>query len=598
MPLRFDRQLRSIRRVVRFSGNLGVNDTAMVAWWYCGIYKNKASGSQPNVLVAFREISPDGLSDDLILRRVPITTLGQVRLGSVWKKQRCVSEVAFETRTFEISIEPGQWRFVSFRDSFDKRTPPPYPFDVYPLKYSNDKNWLISFELSSGGTLLIPCLEYFARCYGYSAELKRILATYPWCEPHEIYKSRLYAPLDQPEERGKWKVKLRRRMVNSDIIFLAHVKYDKFATRAAKSIYAQIEAMHNANQKAPIFIKIGPWFEGRAQLKVSGISFGNGKSFLGLNILGSSDPEGIPLLRDRENTNKSDGDESQYGEETAWAGVAERRLIKPPEIIDLTGDLDPDSNGEQIEILDPDYEVLGTPRVVVDMHSANGRTASGTKHPGTDTDAYSTGETGGDGKGIGYAAIHAKPVLESQGTLRDVWNAMRYLKEQHPETIRAIEWFTWETGFQNTPEPSLIRLAEFDVDEEIDTEIRNWLYQDVSTRTVRGVLVARLVFDGCWVCILEIQRRHRMKKDNCNNPKSSEESFKGLVCAPPSDGIFNHWLKNTLSSIRRVKGIVQHLETLHIDNCSAFAHSRSSSESVAGEAAVLNALKKVGISLL
>ena len=596
MPIRLDQPIKQLSRVVRLDSDLGINDREMMAWWYCGIYKNSVANSQPHVLVAFREIGPEGLGDEVIPRRVPITELGQVRIGSIWKDQKCQSQVAFEVDKFDVMISRNTWRVVSFNEAVLQGNAPPYPSDIYPLQYERDKNWMIEFDLQSGGKLLIPCLEFFARCYGRSAELKRVLATYPWCAPTDTHNSRLYSPLGEPEEPGQWKVKLRKRMTNGDIVFLAHAKYDPYTQSAAKSIYAQIETEHDPKGRFPAFIKVAPWFQGPAELKVSGIRFDNGKSFLALQVNGCSNPDGALIVRDRENSNRVN-EGAAPGAREAWAGTPERQLIKPPEIVDLTSDEDPDHSAAPIEIEDDNFEELGEKRLVIDRRREKAESKAGAKQQGTCADKYSGGEPSGDGKGVGYASIHAKPVLESQGTLRDVWDALLFLKKKHPEKILKIQWYTWESGFSNDPEPQLIGLTEFPQEEELDTSIRNWVYSDPATAAVRGILIARLMLQDKWVCILEIQRRPRTKKGKDGERTSSEESFKGLVCIPANTDQFKEWLTHTLAAIRYTQGIVRRLEGKHIDNCRSFSHSRSQSEQVAGEAAVLNALEKVNVRL-
>ncbi len=98
MPIRLNYPIRPLSRVVRLKSDLGKNDREMMAWWYCGIYKNPVADSQPHVLVAFRELKSDGLEEKVVLRRVPLTTLGQVRIGSIWKNHECRSEAAFPPR--------------------------------------------------------------------------------------------------------------------------------------------------------------------------------------------------------------------------------------------------------------------------------------------------------------------------------------------------------------------------------------------------------------------------------------------------------------------------------------------------------------------
>jgi len=126
------------------------NYSERVAWWY-GIYKNHAAESQPNVLVGFREILSGNLSDNVILSRVPLTALGQVTVGSIWKNGICQSGVDFDTHDFEIDFRRDGWRFTSFEHAFINGTEPPYPQHMHRLKFTADKNWLIEFKLSSGG---------------------------------------------------------------------------------------------------------------------------------------------------------------------------------------------------------------------------------------------------------------------------------------------------------------------------------------------------------------------------------------------------------------------------------------------------------------
>ena len=596
MPIRLNHPIRPLSRVVRLESDLKVNDLKMMAWWYCGIYKNSAANSQPHILVAFREIGPEGLGDKIIHRRVPLTALGQVRIGSIWKNQECQSTATFELDKFDVMISKDTWRVVSFNEALLQGDLPPYPSDIHPLQYEGDKNWMIEFDLQSGGKLIIPCIEFFARCYGRSAELKRALATYPWCEPTDTHNSRIYAPLDEPEEPGQWKVKLRRRMVNGDIVFLAHAKYDPYTQAAAKSIYAQIETKHDPRGKFPAFIKVAPWFQGPAEIKVSGIRFDNGKSFLALQVNGCSSPQGALIIRDRENSNRvSEG--AAPGAREAWAGTPERGLVKPPEIVDLTSDEEPDHSTGSIEIEDDSFEELGEQRVVIDRRRGKAESKTREKKQGPSADKYSGGEPSGNGKAVGYASIHARPVLESQGALRDAWNAMLFLQKKYPDKIEKVQWFTWEGGFKSYPEPQLIGLNEFDKEDDIKTDVRNWPYFDVASRRSRGILVTRLIFRDKWVCILEIQRRPRTKKDANGVSKESEESFKGLVCIPQNMDEFRKWLAATLDSIRYLKGIVQSLEGKHIENCMSFSHSHTKNEQVSGETAVLNALGKVKIRL-
>ena len=601
------RSLKRLASSLRLKEYLTGNTKKWIVWWYCGIYKNPKAESQPNVLVAFREITDTGeLSDNLIFRRIPLTSLGQARVGTVWLNGICQQEAIYDTEIFDVNFSQGNWQITSFQLTTKAELNPPYPMSLHPLKYDQDRNWLIEFELETGGRLVIPCLEFFSRCYGRSGELKRVLATYPWYGTQGGINNRLYAALDQPEENGKWKVKLKKRLVNGDVIFLAHAKYDRYTENKAKQIYAQIEAGHDPKDKFPVFIKVAPWFRGEAQIKVKGIWFDEGKSFLALQVSGCSDPGGALIERNRENRNNATKPANPEDQGNAWAGAPDRTIVRPPEIIDLTSTDEPDHNTGPVEIQDPDFEVLGNPRRVIDFKDEQASSSGGKKGTGSDADAFGTGEPHGDGKGIGYASIHARPVMESQGTLRDMWNALLEYHQQIPSIITAVEWFTFDDGYQKTKEPKLIGIKEF-TDEELanpwsqvmTTAILNWPYMDATTKTeIRGVLVARLTVRNSHVHILEIQRRPRKKKDADGQIKDSEESFKGFVFAMKKQSEAEDYLREFLSDVRYVKGIVQHLVSSCPGNAASFNHSVSNDDAFPCESAVTNALEKVEINIL
>lgn len=602
MPIPLRQKLKRISKVVRLDNALPSNDKGWIVWWYCGIYKNHNANSQPNALVAFRSLLNDGnLSDEVIHRRMPLTALGQVRVGTVWRERLCHAEVILDSEKFTVDFTKPSWKLTSFHQASEDGSPPPYQHSIYPLAYPKDQNWLLEFTLPTGGRLIVPCLEFFTRCYGRSAELRRVLATYSW---KACLEQRLYAPLDEPEEsdNGKWKVKLRKRLVNGDVVLLAHAKYQPYTEKAVKSIYAQIEAFHDPAGKRPAFIKVAPWFRGPAELKAKGIWFDEvdgGRSFLALQIVGCSQPEGPQILRGRENANTanqlSDYDESGR----AWAGAPERTLIKPPEIVDLTGDVEPDPHAISVEIEDPDFEELGEPRVIISMRNDRAKGTSGSKVKGADASAFSSGEPHGSGQGVGYASIYAKTVMESQGMLRDMWNAMLFLKKELPSQIQSVEWFTFNEGYRGEAEPKLIGLQPFDETDEVDGTTRKWPYMDITTlQEIRGILVARIVALGMPIHIVEIQRRPQKKKDKNGDTENAEEHFKGLVFLLDDQDNLKEWLQQFLSEVRYVKGVVQKVASRCPGRAATFNHSAASGDQVLCKAAVVNALEKMGIDIL
>lgn len=591
-PIKF-RKIQSVVTLKDCSLDAG-SDEALVAWWYSGFLKNKRDSSQPNVLVLFRKISSNGVLGDIVRREIPLVALGQVRIGTIWQNDRCKAEISYIQQKFAVNFTLGQWRFTSFLDAARRNAVAPYPMNLHPLLYPKDKNWLIEFKLSSGGRLLIPCIEFFSRCYGRSGELKRVLATYPWEGPGDTATSRMYAPLDAPEEPGRWQVCLRKRMHSGDVLFLAHAKYDEYTKSTAKRIHAQLAANYDPTSMHPAFIDIGPWFQGPADLSVEGIAFGN--SFLGLRVRGMSDPKGNPVLRQRENSRDPENPAPE-GSPEAWAGVPERILVKYPDSIDVTGDFAPDHGEGAVEIQDPDFVVLGEARTVIDVRREQATTKSGAGKGSSDASAVSGGETSGSGKDVGYASIHAKPVFESHGMLRDMWDAMLSLQSTRPDVVQSVAWFTFTDGFRQDPNPSLIALEPFKDDVDVPTVVRNFPYLDTSVHSLRGLLVARLMTAVGPVYIVEIMRRPRKVSADDGTVKESEEPFQGLVFRLEDEKLLVPWLREVASRVRHEKGVVKRLTSACPGVADSFSHrlpSKLEAYRLPCESIVLGALGKVG----
>ena len=159
--------------------------------------------------------------------------------------------------------------------------------------------------------------------------------------------------------------------------------------------------------------------------------------------------------------------------------------------------------------------------------------------------------------------------------------------------IRYVDWFTFETGFCPGPEFKLIALTPFEDDDEVNTKTRNWLYFDVAKKVPRGVLVARFQVGLKTVYIVEVQRRSRRKQED---DETSEESFKGLVFILDQAQSLEKWLTELLSEIRNKVGVVKKLTGKCPGIADTFKHSTSGSDEITCQAAVVNALGKVGIS--
>ncbi len=606
MPIRFDYPFREINTKAEII-QLNCRGNTLLAWWYCGIYKNARDQSQPLVLVAFRiQISDKIFSDEFVYRYISIALLGQIRIGSLCRDNRVVAHATYETREFDLLYEKGNWWFTSFDKTTNLNRQPPFPLDIYPLTHPRDNNWLLEFKLQSSSSLIVPCLEYFNRCYGQSAELRRILMTYQWNGKGGCL-DRFFAPLGEAEDAsGVWKVKLREGLYNGDATFLAHVKYDGYSQRAAKFIHSHIEKQYSGNTTTAAFAKIGPWYAGSARLRVGGISFNDGKSFLGLQILGGTEPAGMNIVMTREYKENTLNPTGQEGGSNTEHGAPLTRLNQRAESLSLTAFSEPDNGGYSIELDDPEFVILGPRRVVYTRRDLKVKNSDRLTTLGGDDgiDAYSAGDPHGNGKGVGLASLKTKIVLESEGVLRDMWNAMLHLKKQHPISVRSVEWYSLSQGFTQSVTPELVALKPFGLDDTfngkpIPTDIKNWLYMNTNTRDEpRGLLIARINIEGKYVYIIEIQRRPRKRKNASGKTIDTEESFKGLVFTLNHQSDYYSWLKIVLSQVRYMKGVVHMLTKSCPGKADSFKHVPSSTDEVPCWSALKNSIHKTGVKII
>jgi len=559
----------------------------LVVWWYGSVIKNRLAKSVPKTIVLFRQLTKSNEFGSFVSKAMALTHLGLLRIGSVWKNGTSDALIDWPEREFDISFCESDWKIISCCEGHTNLI----PNTIYPLGYTFGKSYLLDFSLQNDGHLLIPCMEFFVRCYGRSAEVKRIISTYPW----EEAQKRLFIPVDLPVSPGTWPIKLTERVYRDDVVFLSHVLYDPYTQQAVKTIYAQIEAGFQ-DTKSQVFLKVSPWFQGKAQLLVAGVEI-NDRTFLGLRILGCSDPQGNSILHIRGNTNK-DNQMNENNGILEESGFPVKRLAQLPSTADLTDDAEPDHGEASLGIREEKFRILGTPRSVINISREGlGNKAAGV-HSSSNISIFSTGNPYSSAKGVGYASIYAPTVFESEGILNDVWNALLRLQENHPNTIQEVKWFTFQDGFNSEPKPRFIALQPFDENEkEIKPSVRKWVYYNVDKLIPRGILVVKVVVSKQIIYLLEIQRRLAEKHDRNKTEIEEKEAYQGLIFKLNDQKDFLGYLRKLLAQIRYVKGIVQRLNVKCPGVVYTYKHSSSRSESVPHETSVRNAFSKVGVKI-
>ncbi len=557
-PFTFQKSQRSNRRILDL---LKPENEPLVVWWYGGIRKNIIAPSMPTCVV-FLKKSRGGA---WVPKNIPVFYLGLLRIGSVWENGMQVADADLTIETCDVNFSTSAWQFVSPYECHQWGKPSPVLQEDYPLRYGDkDHNWLIHFPLPNEKNLLIPCMEFFTRMVGHHANVRRILMMDPWPDSIE----RLSMPFDAGvDTTGVWPVKLRTSIHNDDATLIAHLLHDHHAQTMIKGINAQLltaPAGHNF-----VFPKIGPWFEGPARIRLAGLWINNGMTFLGLRILGASEPADYPpILIDRENSNKVEAT-AKDGADQAWPNTG--KIENFPEVVDIAS-VEPDQGSPIGEIDEEPFEILGKRREVRHHYHERAKTAhgGGIKKP-VDVDALSGGEPHGQGKHIGQASIESEPIppsTPSGGVLRKMWAAMQdFLANQRIDALGSYDG----TVFVPAPDMQLAPIPPYAKTDKTSGKFRNWPYLDIGKKTARRVLIARIKVAGRIVYVLEIERRSR-------KGGQTEESFKGLAFAL-ADGVnVKPFMDALLLEVRRRRGLLDGITISGMRNSQAFRHVETSGD--------------------
>ena len=577
-------------------GNL--TDRRFMVWWYGVLSPNRSDKYQPKVTVLFREIDNEGiLLNNFQCKRVNVTSLGFMRIGTVWHDGKLVARASYTTKILDVNFSPAGWHYSSIGKNAISDERRLIPRDMYPIftgcPNAMADSWLLHFSTDDENTssLLIPCMEFFSRCYGFSETVKRILVTLPWSAAERRFFATPSEPL--PSNPGTWAICLGRDMLDDDALFLAHLKYDSYARNQAKQIWSQAESMSGTK---PIFLKVSPWNQGLGNIRVAGINIQKTKTFLALNILGMSPPRSPNILYDRANTNKTEEADEDTINASAWtvAVRATRNLV--PEGLSLAEDESPDQGTGAVDLDESKWEWLGRSPVLIPIrrsHTQSTRDGKAIISPSSDS-VVSAGEPHGTGKGIRHASIHAPIRLESKGTPLDMWEAFRLLVQQYPDNLRDIGFFTFDADIQKGMRPFLI---PFQIPKK-GSKGYTWSIIDAKTGRQRGASVTWIRTSSGYVFIMEIERRIRATEKTDGTTEKLEESFSGLVFRLKNERELRRWVALVMETLPAKDGVFSNgLLKCFPGLAWTFRHVSSKNDTVPCESAARNALEKAGVTL-
>jgi len=562
-----------------------------VLWWYGAICRAMQKNHVPRVVVWFLQLHDDGKLGNFSSCKVALTSLGQLRMGSVWEGKKSRIQVQYTKREFVVNFREKHWTdALSSAQHHAKTGAELIHQGAYPLPYgARDRSKLLEMN-SDRGTLLIPCLE-FLRCYGRDQEINRVLTTYGWNEV--VNRLRLDKPV--PSMAGFRTVDLPWFATDVDAHLLAHMRYESFTHRKVRGIHADIE-----NELGPpstrnklAFPTIGPWFTGPARIEVEGLETLPG-SFLGLRITGYSVPlkPSIHILRSEF---PEVGDEGYSDKPHPPRNTRE---FGEDEITPIDDDLTPDHGTETLVIADPSIRMLEA--AIVTKITTDKSVPRGSPGPAAQAATVGApGEAEGSGKGVGLARFVSEIELKPEGALRDLCNGLQHLKSQHPEILTVLSWFSFSgtTSSSITQGLKLLSLGfktGANGATSLSASAAKWVYAYPEEPTKpRGCMVVEVGSPQAQGYLFEVQRRNLSKESNKDD---KEEPYCGLAIKLPAGRAPADWIPEVLFQIAEAKGIMRTaLANLPSFNGEDYRRCSSDSDKVVGQSTAVNALRKLGI---
>lgn len=542
-----------------------LDEIPQIVWWHGALEKSAHEDHQPKIWVVLREIELEtGRFGKVAARKIPVTSLGHLHIGAVRHQKKKIGAALYDYFQCEVFFNQGEWEIVQFGSLSCSAI---YKADAAMFNKHIESSYLVQLSTSAGISVLIPCQTFFSRFYGKSEELRRILLTYS--TRHDLDKRMfINAPAEALDVPGKWVVPINPRLSIGDAVYLAHLEYDPYARVMTRNAYNQFHA--DWQNKQPAFLQAGPWYQGPVQLKTTGVWIAS-NTFLALNISGATDPDGPEILIAKSMTLNEGSGSKPRPEETG-----PRQRFKPDkerDAVELRENEAPDRDAATIQLHNPDWEVLGTPRKKRSISFTGSTRSSGPRRGRSDnttsaSSRASAGDPYGSGSGINQAQICTTETVESKGVLRDVWDAFMHLRETQTSIdgvqVLNVECLDFDGSFVSDTEPILITFPQASDKLSIDEQAtaRKWLRMGRGNTQRRGAMIMKVTITNGHFFLFENQRRVKKPKDTDENTdpnrplsKRDEESFRALVFTLDSDDDLGFAIYNLLNRLPPRKGV-------------------------------------------
>ena len=592
-------RVRSLRDPRAFPELSRLRGRWVVCWYPC-VLPRATEDVQPLVKITVRDVHETHPKRAFRRPAVPVTALGQLRVGTVLDDGCSTAEVVLRSKTLRLVFGTA-CTTSDLRPLRRQLRPRPDWFAGVGLG-----GCALRLPLRRRGDLWIPSLEYFSRCYGRSQEVKRILLEHPWDQAEE----RLFAAVQADEVPGPstWRIRYgsaASRLVAADAVFLAYVRHCVYANAAAKRLYPSLDirqpataAEEAARRRRGIRLDVGPWFLGPVTLKVRGLPLANG-GFLALRVDGSSAPicpANLAIEREVASDDPS-ADEDDHADPDVESDSTSRRRRRRTSAdgLPVVWSQVPAWDSPEAQLPETDFEELDPRRDVRTVPDERRRGPAPRVVASPEPRQLSTAEPAGSDRETGVALAFSPSVPPTEDVLRDVWNALQFFEERYPACVRTVDWFTPDAGFRSSLPLGFVR---FRLDGPYGSRpAYPWVRRQPRVRRPRGFMVIRVGVSGGsgsegtrHLYLVEIERRP---------PVRAVEKFSGLIFDLERHGDSVEALRAWIDFLRRWlpprRGVFASLLDDCPGNAAIYQHISLDHDRVRQETGVRNALRKMGV---
>lgn len=548
----------------------------LLAWWPGWLSLGTHVPGIPMGEMIFRRLYTGDRLGGFVCMPVELAQLGLFRHGTIWRDAKCIADTVTDIEYIGYVDYDKSHLTSKLANPGD----PPFSDAQFSLPNNYSGAWLIELppQDKSGVTILIPCMEFFIRCYGSNKSIPVAIA-------HEFDLSKfcnLYAEKQTPSNSA-WAMKVSSKIKKGDINILAHFLHDSHTHHVLKKLNSQIR-VNRANGRKTLHPMVEPWFKGCLRVGGRGIWLEQ-KKFLCLDITYFEPPPHPSLELTYSKFDRLDSDSEYLIPRPSTGGISnqpEDELDGPngPQFTSLE---QPNNINTPRSLPDGTLKILGPNHNVT--YTSESKTCGGylPVPPRAPAKELSTGSQTNSGGEIDKAEIFTQTEELRSEFLWSLWEALQALRRHNPH-ITSVEWYACprRSGI-DTPHMMMLPAGYA----HKSSKTYRWVQLDGTRR--RGVLVVRITVAAQTIYILEVEKTLETK-----NGKPTLGHLSGLVFRMDDSEQVDDVIARVLTGL--IKNHRHYDKKSLPDGCRLFSnHACSSAHPM--EKAAINALRLMGITV-